>query len=350
MSLNVRMWGAWILLSVNGLFFGNGTVAADDKRVPQPSYHKKAPVNRGISSSLERTFDTWQTEFALTAGIRRDSLEWSIAGNSAGANTDVLSALDWSDVGSYQVRLANRSRFHRHIYLRSAFSYAWIQDGTVRDSDYDGNDRTLEWSRSISESSGDEMWDLSAGGGYAFFLLNERLLLAPLLGVSYHKQNLRITNGFQVLSERSPAPAIGPLSSELNSTYFGRWMGPWIGCDFRYLTQKRDPQFLSMAFGLSLELHLADYYGEGNWNLRSDLGHPRSFEHDADGLGRCMSFEWLITMADHWDLLFSASYEQWSTGSGIDRKFLAGGGTSTTRLNGVDWDSSSFMVGAAYHF
>jgi len=291
-----------------------------------------------------------QIEFSVAAGLRNDKLDWSIAGTAAGTNPNVLSELDWSDVDSYQVTLANRSRFLRHIYCRTAFSYASVQNGTVRDSDYDGDNRTLEWSRSISETNGDEMYDFSTAGGYAFVLLNDRLLVAPMIGVSYHKQNLRISNGVQVVSERAPAPDVGPLSRQLNSTYFARWMGPWIGCDLRYLTENRGPGYLTMAFGLSVEFHYADYYGEGNWNLRSDLGHPKSFEHEADGFGVCISGEWLITVTDHWDLAFSANYQHWSTDSGTDRKFLAAGGTAVTLLDDVSWTSSSFMVGANYQF
>jgi hypothetical protein len=336
------------ILLIGLQLLGHGIALAGN---PEPASEPPKALASADSGPKELTFSKDRDfEFSLATGMRNDSLDWSIAGTPAGTSPNVLSELDWSAVDSYQVTLANRSRFLRHIYCRTSFSYAEIEDGSLRDSDYDGDNRTLEWSRSISESNGDEMWDISTAGGYAFILLNERLLVAPLLGFSYHKQNLRITNGAQVVSERSPAPAIGPLSSELNSTYFARWMGPWIGLDLRYLTAKRGPAYLTMAFGLSVELHYADYYGEGNWNLRSDLGHPKSFEHEADGYGISISGEWLVTLADHWDLAFTANYQHWSTDGGTDRKFLVSGGVSVTRLNDVNWTSSSFMVGANFHF
>lgn len=336
------------MLLIGFLFLGWAEVFAAG---PDSSSEIKPAPTVDTSGSKWRTFaEDRDFEFSLATGLRNDSLEWNIAGNSAGTNPNILSELDWSDVDSTQVTLANRSRFQRHVYCRTTFSYAAIQDGTVRDSDYDSNGRGDEWSRSISETTGDQMWDISSGGGYAFILNNDRLLVAPLIGFSYHKQNLRIENGYQAISTRSPAPTIGPLSSELNSTYFARWMGPWVGVDLRYLTEKRGPDYLSMAFGLSVEIHYADFHGEGNWNLRSDLDHPISFEHDADGMGVCISGEWLMTLADGWDLSFSASYQHWSTRSGTDRKYLAGGGSSDTRLNKVKWVSSSFMIGANYHF
>ena len=109
-----------------------------------------------------------EVEFSMSAGPRKDELSWSIAGSPAGTNPNVLSELAWTSVDSYQITLANRVRFRRHFYCRSQFDFAWVQDGTVRDSDYDDNDRTDEWSRSISESSGDEAWDISTSIGYAF--------------------------------------------------------------------------------------------------------------------------------------------------------------------------------------
>jgi hypothetical protein len=181
-------------------------------------------------------------------------------------------------------------------------------------------------------------------------MIDNRLLVAPMVGLSFNKQNLRIRNGDQVVSTRSPAPAVGPLSSQLNSTYFARWFGPWIGCDLLYRMGKQHPDYLAMQFGLSAELHYADYYGEGNWNLRSDLGHPKSFEHDAEGYGICISGEWRIGLTPRWNLNLTANYQYWDTGTGTDRKFLAAGGTAVTLLNGVTWSSSSFMVGASYQF
>ena len=355
LKLNAGVTRNGIVLLVLAVL-GYGTAMAGDTQGTSTAYHEATVANSGSRATFKHK--NWETEFTLTTGMRSDDLEWSIARNPAGSTPNVLSELDWSNVESYQVTLVNRSRIADHFYLRGALNYAAIQDGSVRDSDYGQNDRTAEWSRSLSQTNGDELWDVSAGCGYVFSLLDERLQLAPLVGFSYHKQNLRITDGFQVISEDNPfssslqdnPPAVGPLPSTLNSSYFARWAGPWIGCDLRYLTARRGPDYLAMAFGLSLELHLADYYGEGNWNLRGDLDHPKSFEHKADALGISISADWRIAMASQWELIFSTTYQHWSTGSGTDRKFLADGGTATTHLNGVDWDSASVMAGAAYHF
>lgn len=319
--------------------------------LPKETTPITAPSNEGKSTWRSTVLNNVDTEFTLTTGFRTDDLDWSIGGNSV----NVLSELSWTDVESFQITIANRTQFKNNIYFRGAFSYAWIQDGTIRDSDYGQDNRAAEWSRSISESTGDEAWDISAGGGYSFFLMKDRLTLSPLLGLSYHKQNLRIQNGTQSLSGVNPfggsdPPPVGPLSNRLDSSYFARWFGPWIGCDLSYKPKMRTPIYHSMEFRLSLELHWADYYGEGNWNLRSDLQHPKSFDHKADGFGIAVSGQWMINLTEHWDLTLTASEQDWSTDSGTDCKFLSGGGASVTRLNEVNWSSFCIMVGTTYQF
>jgi hypothetical protein len=341
------------------IFFSIKTASANQfsiKTAANTSPPSDTPPVTPVPNAAGQTTLTQSTPFAeseltLTAGIRNDDLEWSIAGNGV----DVLSELSWTDVDSYQISVANQTRLKNNLYFRIQFNYASFMDGKVRDSDYGGNGKTAEWSRSISESSGDQLWDFSTGGGFAFFFLQKRLMISPLLGISYHQQNLRIQNGAQVVSEsnpfgRSDPPAIGPLSSQLNSSYFARWAGPWIGCDLRYAQKVQPASHHNLEFRFSMELHLADYYGEGNWNLRGDLVHPKSFEHETDGYGISLTGQCLIHIGRHWDITFTATHQDWSTDSGTDRKFLVSGGTAATKLNGVDWNSTSLMAGAVYHF
>jgi hypothetical protein len=333
------------------VIFGNG-IAFGKSVPPDDTTEFETFTPHADKVSLTKSTPTIETEFQLTSGSRRDDLEWSIAGNGI----NVLSVLSWSDVESYQISIGNHTQLKNNIQFRGQFNYAVIMDGKVRDSDYGSNGAADEWSRSISESDSDQHWDITAGGGYAFFFFDKRLALSPMLGFSCHKQNLHIQNGRQVLSEpnpfdeSNPPPAVGPLSSRLDSSYFTRWMGPWVGCDLRYKPKMLPPVYHAMELRFSIELHWADYYGQGNWNLRSDLQHPKSFEHEADGFGINITAQCLIHLADQWNITIAANHQDWSTGSGTDRKFLSSGGSSTTRLNEVTWNSTSYMMGVAYHF
>ncbi len=346
-----RLGGLVCSLLIWFLYFDDGTAFGKEAEGADPSNTAVAAATDDTVSRVKRFFSDMEAELSLTAGLRTDDLDWSIAGNGI----NLLSELQWSDVESYQVSMNGAVEFKNRIYLRGGFNYAWIDDGTVRDSDYGQDNAGAEWSRSVSETTGDELWDVSGGGGYSFYFMMDRLAVTPLIGFSYHKQNMRIQNGTQVVSEPNPfggsdPPPVGPLSNQLNSTYFARWYGPWIGVDLRYRPKMAAPVRHAMELRLSLELHWADYYGEGNWNLRSTFRHPKSFEHEADGFGITVTGQWLIALTDHWDLTMTASHQDWSTDSGVDRKFLAAGGTTTTRLNEVNWQSTSFMFGVVYSF
>jgi hypothetical protein len=300
------------------------------------------------SSWFAQLINKSEIDLVVLNSVRIDELQWSIAGNSAGTNPNIRSELTWSDVHSHQITMGGRALINRRVYLRGALDYGWIRTGRVRDSDYNSDDRNDEYSRSISHSSGDQVWDLSVGAGYPFLLIKNRMLLAPLLGYSYHVQNFRITNGEQVVTWPS-GPPLGRLDG-LDSTYRTRWMGPWLGCDLRYRFEgipAGDPQ---MELGLSLEIHWTEYYAEANWNLRSNLDHPTSFEHEADGMGYSLTTEWLIELSMQWDLAVRFRYQQWQTDSGRDRIHYSNGATGTQQLNEVEWISRSFMLGVTYHF
>ena len=291
------------------------------------------------------------SESTLSGGIRLDSLDWSIAGTISGDSPNILSELTWSDVESYQLSLSQRSYYKRNFYVRVGINYAWIQDGTVRDSDYAEDNRGTEWSRSISESSGDKIWGTSWGVGYAFHSRRKRLSIAPIFGLSYRAQHLRISNGIQYIAEDNEiagTPDIGPLSSQLNSTYQTRWISSWLGCDLRYRFQDRAPRYSPIELGLALEYHWADYYAQGDWNLREDLAHPKSFQHDTLGQGISLTGECLLELADHWSLALTMNYQRWSTEPGTAYFFLQNGDITETRLNEVNWESTSLMIGLVY--
>lgn len=105
-----------------------------------------------------------------------------------------------------------------------------------------------------------------------------------------------------------------------------------------------------MELGLSLEIHRTEFDAEANWNLRSDLGHPTSFEHEADGIGYGLTTEWLIELAMQWNMTARFRYQHWQTDSGTDRIHYAAGGAGTQQLNEVEWNTRSFMLGVTCHF
>jgi opacity protein-like surface antigen len=293
-----------------------------------------------------------ETLLQLENGYRTGRLDWNLAGDRNGGNPDVLSELEWEDLDIFQVKAAGRvllgpdSMPHLSLCLKGSAAYGWITDGDNRDSDYAGDHRTLEYSR--SENSGDDgnVLDLAVALGPQFHFLENRVAVALLAGWSYHEQNLKITDGEQTVSEPSlagPLEPTGPIYG-LDSSYDARWWGPWLGAD---LECRITPHLSTRG---SFEYHFARYEGEADWNLRSDLAHPVSFRHDDHGRGIVLSAEAEYRITDNWSLNLDYTFQDWKTDNGIHRIYEASGATGSTRLNEVHWESHALMLGIGCRF
>ncbi len=284
--------------------------------------------------------DAWT--LSLASGYRVDKLKFNIAGLLGTPN--VLSELTWTDLEAAELSLAFRWRPESGFYLRGGIDYGWIQSGDNQDSDYYGDNRTEEFSRSYADSDG-SLIDANAAIGYRFELASTsnffRLGVAPVYGYSVHIQNLNMTDGVQVVTE--DGTGLGPFSG-LDSSYDTRWDGSFVGLD------------LDLALGTrheltwSFEYHWLAYEAEANWNLRSDFEHPVSFRHEANGRGliartgyrfRCFSNAWLG---------LNLNYRKLETDSGYDKTFFADGTSLITPLNEVIWESWSAGLSLSVNF
>lgn len=282
---------------------------------------------------------------SLTAGYRIDELDWNIAGTAAGTSPNIISELTWKDLESRQLRgsidYTQLEGMLRGLHV-DGFAYrGWIYSGVNQDSDYAGDNRTDEFSRSYEDSDDGDILGYGAAIGYAFeFRKNQDLTRArviPLLGYAQYIQELTMTNGVQVI------PPSGPFGG-LNSSYETEWKGPFIGADLELLFSRKHLVHLRGTY------HLADYYAKANWNLRTDFQHPKSYEHEADGKGYTMLLEYAYMFYPHLALNLQGSYESFTAEDGVTRFFLSDGTTSIQKLNEVNWDALSFSGGLSYHF
>ena len=285
-----------------------------------------------------------ESDVEFATGYRVDNFDWNIAGNILGTNPNLMSELTWSDLESFQIKSGVKALINKVLYLRCSFDVGWILGGDSQDSDFDGHNRTQEWSRSNNNADDGTVLDVTAGFGYQFKLGSGRFRIIPLAGYSYSQQNLTMTDGFQTISTPGRTPPIGPIEG-LDSNYDTRWYGPWVGVDLFF----RATEKISVFAGF--EYHLADYEAKADWNLRVDLAHPKSFEHDADGTGFLITVGGEYVLAKPgWSLGLEINYQDWSTDPGIVRQFEADGSIVETRLNEVNWDSLAIMLKVTYRF
>jgi Protochlamydia outer membrane protein len=286
----------------------------------------------------------FKTDLDVSTGYRTDDFDWNIAGNTTGNNPNVLSELTWRDLRIFQTEGAIRTLMNDVYCLRASFTYGRIYDGGVQDSDFAGNNRTGEFSRSNNSADGGNTLDALAGLGYQFRIGKFRFI--PLAGYSYDKQNLTLRDGFQTLSvpiSGATPPPVGPIPG-LDSTYDATWQGPWLGFDLFFHPYER-----LTLFG-TFEHHWADYEAKANLNLRTDLAHPTSFEHKADGTGFLVKAGAAYNLKGPWSLGLNVNYEKWSTDPGTDRAYYVHSPPVETRLNEVNWNSFAAMLSLTYRF
>jgi hypothetical protein len=285
-----------------------------------------------------------EIELIPRIGYRVDDLDWNIAGDTSGNNPNILSELTWNDLESYQVKIQGNMVLPNIVALRGSANYGWIFDGENQDSDYFGDNRTLEFSRSNNNSDDGHVWDASVAIGYPLrFGRNVMGTITPLVGYSHHEQHLRITDGNQTI------PPLGPFPG-LDSSYDTEWKGPWIGFDFRFKAKELKNFAHRIEPYFTYEYHWADYEAEADWNLRDDFAHPKSFEHDADGNGYIIGTGVNIALHRYFALNFNFDYQDWSTDEGTDKVFFADGTTAKTQLNEVNWSSYALSLGLSLRF
>ena len=310
-----------------------------ESNLPEGYLPNAALASSESEESESETAQRMHAELSFDNGYRSDNLRFNIAGNIGGQNPNILSELTWSDLYIYQIKAGGRLTFDRLFALRGTYDYGWIFGGNNQDSDYLGDNRTFEFSRSNNSADDGSVQDASIGVGYPFKPPSGwyDLKVTPLGGYSYHEQNLTITHGVQTI------PDTGPFAG-LDSEYQTQWRGPWAGVDLSFKALER------VIFFGSVEYHWARYKADARWNLRTDFAQPLSFRHRADGHGVVGSLGLAYLLTKHWTLRASGDVQDWFTDPGVDQTFASNGTVAQTRLNRVHWDSVAILLGATCSF
>jgi len=282
-------------------------------------------------------------------GYRQDRLAWSIAGNMSGNNPNVLSELEWK-VDSIELAgdiwLLSAKNHGSAPFIRFWGNYGFIYDGNARDSDYQGDNRTAEYSRMECTADNGYVYDFAGAIGWEFAWQtpdNRNFSAAPFMGYSTNVQNLSLSDGKQVITSRySPPP--GPIPG-LDSNYTAEWRGPLAGLHFRY----------TYADALTLWMeglyHQVDYEGEAEWNLRTDFAQNPSFRQVAEGNGWTFSGGGFCTIDKRHSIGANLSYRKWTADEdGVDTVYFSNGSTAETHFNEAEWDAWSISLRYVYQF
>lgn len=317
----------------------NQPAVAVDKPAKKPETLKLHIYDRRPQKTPPLSYD--MADVYLKAGYRRDDLQWNKAG--LGGHPNILSELTWEDIEIATINLGATFYLRNSWFVNGDVVWGEIVDGDNQDSDYWGNNRTMEFSRSNNGADEGNILDLSLAVGYRYdWLLDadsrSHFELRPKIGLAYHSQNLKAVDGYQTI------PALGPFPG-LDSSYDTSWFGPWAGLETVFYQDQR------FKLGLNLEYHYVSYDAEAQWNLRSDLAQPTSFEHEADGSG------WVAEINTQWyftpdlALTLDLQYQQWlADRNGKDKMYFADGSEIQLKFNEADWESYGVSLGLNYDF
>jgi len=308
------------------------------------------PAGQAMAEKKSTAHLSWASaSFDLSAGYRTDKLNWHIAGNLQGANPNVRSELTWSDLRIYQLKLANRTVIRDRVYMRGHLDFGMVISGGNQDSDYNGDDRTQEFSRSVNGVDGNEVWDGSIGIGPRFSFFESTMVVCPMIGYALSEQDLNIVDGYQALTAPPLTTPIGPIPG-LDSRFQSRWKGPWLGVDLFVSIPGTGARFSKVGVIFTGEYHWVDYDAEANWNLRADYDHPVSFTQEAEGSGYVAGATLLFEIKNRWGFHAGMNVREMTTDAGLDRTYYADGTTGDTRLNEVHWRSFTFEAGVSCRF
>lgn len=290
-------------------------------------------------------------DLSLEGGYREDNLDWSIGSNEIAK----LSELSYKDIEIYEAVTRFTGTLNQGplagLYGEAEFRWGSIEDGNETDSDWENPDNPSQKTNfSHSDVKGDDTFDYQLAIGYEFALSDSGIMLTPLVGYSYHEQNLEIGGGATTLASKfdeggkylESVDVNFPLPSK-SAEYDTEWDGFWGGLEFGYSFGKNDISIRAIYQDY-------DYSGEANWILVEELQHPKSFTHDADGDGYKIDAKYQRRIGERWGIVSSLYYLNMETDDGTEIDYLADGTTLRQNFNGADWDSYSISVGAYYEF
>jgi hypothetical protein len=296
------------------------------------------------------------TTVTLDSGYRSDHVDFNIAGYIASQQSqqyvNILSELNWRHIQSVQTQLGVRHDFTPRLFVEGSVDYGENYAGENQDSDYSGDDRTDEFSRSNNTSDGGHVSDFSIDLGRRVLGDTKHGEISALGGYSVNRQYFTMTNGDQTLSQQNQPigtiPQVQPLGpfSGLNSSYSPHWNGPWLGAEARKALSAK------LSLHARAEYHWTAYSAEGDWNLIPDFAHPDSFTNTGNGHGGVLSAGADYRIASAWQVGLHAGYSAFTVHNGIDTVYFSDGVTppTSTRLNAVHWDSTTVSVQLAHQF
>lgn len=269
-------------------------------------------------------------------GYRQDSLAWEIKDLGA-LNPRAKSDLHFKDLEIVLLTTKFKGLLGC-FYNRTMFDYGWIVDGNLREEltishrhdiehfHHDGLSTEGRFSKAVAHNkvkSDSYVWDFNIAFGVPFDCGCDGFQIAPIIGFSYDRQNIKVHNReFVFANESHHFPRIHTGkdtrdSCKKSNSYRTSWWGPFFGFDFSYNSFN-----CWNVFG-EFEVHV----GRNERHRHSSIG-----VHYFDRYGRTKFFWGTTTrlganyiICDCWYLEAALSYSYWTSDDHRDFVRLSSG-------------------------
>lgn len=272
-------------------------------------------------------------------------LTWNIAaGPGSNFSPNVLSEISFDGVkirgGGVAIAYLNKLNDRIAFYVEGDLSRSSGGTGKARDSDYLGDNRTEEFSRTYAEAKGHGSYRDEAALGFKYRWLSTRgHYFSVLIGMSEVGFDVNMTDGVQFIPEENGGLQILGLDSSYDAKFKAQFVGVMSEHAFSFGT-----------FGLRIERHQVEFDAKANWNLRSDLAHDVSFAQTGEGDGYIATVGYSYALNESWDCYLNVTKQNLAISDGYDHTFMSDGSGFVSRLNEVRFDVLNTQIGTRYIF
>lgn len=280
------------------------------------------------------------------------SLDWNIAGGpTSNYSPNVISELTYSGMESKQYGVVAEMimplNMDYALVVGLETNRGELDDGHYRDSDYAGQNRTMEFSRSKGDAGDGKLKDTRASFGIMSTMFSTSSFWRASLGYIDQEQEVRMRNGLQIIAldpdTGNPVdfPAWG--LDGLDSGYETHWQGIWAGLKFSF-------HWAWGAVSLGAKYMDTHFSAVGEWNLREEFAQPKSFDQYDSGFGTEYSVDYTYGFNRDVELVLEYKLQKMQTTNGFDRTYFIDGQSYVTKLNSVEWESENYSAGVRYRF
>lgn len=269
-------------------------------------------------SSVDNSYNrTLQIKPKIGYSISKAS--FNIAGNEAGENPNVLSELIWDPTNAIEYGADMTFTYNRWV-LKANVLLNNTLFGDVSDIDYDGDNRTLPYSKLYLSNHKGSGYSIKIQPGYDVSR-NENLSLVTYLSFDYSNKSLYLLNDEDWRSnDRNYIPG-------LNSYYKYKFPNYGLGIALDYKLSSR------WSTQIAAEGYLSKYYAYGHWNLIEDFEKPISYEHKGNGKKISTSLGLSYAINSNVNVGISFDLNHFNISNGKDYLYTKSDGLVKSRLN-----------------